>query len=106
MLALLAEGMMSDAAEVAAWLSVVVVGVVRKVAAVDREAVRSGCLVLLAEAAAVHRHAPLVLTDTEIDLRDAIAAGADLASVVARFRLAPERVAYACIRILHAQQRR
>ena len=43
MLALLAEGMMSDAAEVAAWVSVVVVGIVRRVV-VERDAVRVAAL--------------------------------------------------------------
>lgn len=76
MLALLAEGMMSDAAEVAAWVSVVVVGMARKVAAVDRDAVRSAALRLLMRVASESPFSPPAPARDDDTIRRLIASGA------------------------------
>ena len=92
MLALLAEGMMSDAAEVAAWVSVVVVGVVRKVAAVETDAVRYRALRLLLDLVVRQAPRPLALEGREDELRRMIERGASPEEIADTLDLSADEV--------------
>lgn len=105
MLALLAEGMMSDAAEVAAWVGVVVVGVVRKVAVVrDRrsDATRRASLAVLLLLGCTVRRRQRPLRGAALQVARAMDTDRDPESLMRRFRLSPERLASICITITSA----